>query len=80
LTRWGYTPQQPIRRAYERNKEKVQTWLRTEYPRIKQRAKRENAEIYWGDETGLRSDESRHRGYAPRGHTPVVHLPARLTT
>jgi transposase len=77
LARWGYTPQKPIRRAYERNEEKVQAWLRTEYPRIKQRAKRENAEIYWGDETGLRSDESRHRGYAPRGRTPVVHLPAR---
>ena len=77
LTRWGYTPQKPIRRAYERTEEKVQAWLRTEYPRIKQRAKRENAEIYWGDETGLRSDESRHRGYASRGRTPVVHLPAR---
>lgn len=77
LTRWGYTPQKPIRRAYERKEDKVQAWLRTEYPRIRQRAKRENAEIYWGDETGLRSDESRHRGYAPRGRTPVVHLPAR---
>jgi hypothetical protein len=29
------------------------------------------------DETGLHSDESRHRGYAPRGRTPVLRTPAR---
>lgn len=77
LARWGYTPQKPIRRAYERDEGKVQAWLREDYPRIKRRAKREDAEIYWGDETGLRSDESRHRGYAPRGRTPLITVPAR---
>jgi transposase len=77
LARWGYTPQKPIRRAYERNEAQVKMWLQAQYPRIKRRAKLENAEIYWGDETGLRSDESRHRGYSPRGRTPVVQLPAR---
>ena len=29
-------------------------------------------EIQWGDETGLRSDDVRGRGYAPKGKTPVV--------
>ncbi len=28
--------------------------------------------IFWGDETGLRSDDMRGRGYAPRGRTPLV--------
>lgn len=77
LARWGYTPQKAIRRAYERDEAKVRTWLQGQYPRIRQRAKLENAEIYWGDETGLRSDESRHRGYAPRGRTPLIRIPAR---
>jgi transposase len=77
LSRWGYTPQKPIRRAYERDDAKVKEWLQREYPRIKSRAKREKAEVYWGDETGLRSDESRHRGYAPRGRTPLIRVPAR---
>lgn len=77
LSRWGYTPQKPIRRAYERDEAKVHAWLEEEYPRIKRRAKREDAEIHWGDETGLRSDESRHRGYSPRGRTPTVSIPAR---
>ena len=35
------------------------------------------AEICWGDETGVRSDESRHRGYAPCGQTPIIKIPAR---
>ena len=30
--------------------------------------------IFWGDETGLRSDDVRGRGYAPRGQTPVVRV------
>jgi transposase len=77
LARWGYTPQKAARRAYERDDESVKDWLAIEYPKIRARAKRESAEVCWGDETGVRSDESRHRGYAPRGCTPVVKIPAR---
>lgn len=77
LARWGYTPQKPLKRAYERDEARVRRWLSSEYPAIARRAKKERAEICWGDETGLRSDESRHRGYAPRGQTPLVRVPAR---
>jgi transposase len=77
LARWGYTPQKAARRAYERDDDAVRYWLAHEYPKILQRARREKAEICWGDETGVRSDESRHRGYAPRGQTPVIRIPAR---
>lgn len=77
VARWGYTPQKAARRAYERDDAAVKDWLTIEYPKIKARAKRENAEISWGDETGVRSDESRHRGYAPPGKTPIVKIPAR---
>ncbi len=77
LSRWGYTPQKAARRAYERDDAAVQAWLAREYPTILMRAKREKAEICWGDETGVRSDESRHRGYAPRGQTPLIKIPAR---
>lgn len=77
LARWGYTPQKAARRAYERDEAAVKDWLTIEYPKIRARAKRENAEICWGDETGVRSDESRHRGYAPPGQTPIVKIPAR---
>lgn len=71
LKNWGFTPQKPIRRAYERNNERVRIWLEDEYPSIASKAKRENAEIHWGDETGLRSDDVNGRSYAPKGKTPV---------
>ncbi len=77
VARWGYTPQKAARRAYERDDAAVKDWLLIEYPKIKACAKRESAEISWGDESGVRSDESRHRGYAPPGQTPSVKIPAR---
>ncbi len=72
LKQWGYTPQKPIRRAYEQDPEAVKVWLKKEYPRIKRKAKRENALIYWEDETGARSDYHAGRTYAERGCTPVI--------
>ena len=36
----------------------------------------ENAEIFWGDETGLRNNCQHERGYAPKGKTPVIKLNA----
>jgi len=80
LKRWGFTPQKPVKRAYEQNPKAVQRWLDEEYPEIKARARREDAEIYWGDETGMRNDSQHERGYAPKGRTPVVRLNAKRTS
>jgi len=77
LSRWGFTPQKPLRRAYEQNPAAVQKWLDETYPAIAERARKEKAEIHWGDETGLRSDSQHGRSYAPRGKTPVVRLNAK---
>lgn len=77
LKRWGFTPQKPMKRAYERNPKAVQKWLDESYPQIKELAKIEKAEIYWGDETGVRSDCNHSRGYAPRGKTPIVEINAK---
>lgn len=77
LKRWGFTPQKPVKRAYEQNPKAVQRWLDDDYPAIKTQAKAENAEIYWGDETGMRNDSQHARGYAPKGKTPVIHLNAK---
>jgi transposase len=75
LKRWGFTPQKPLKRAYEQNPEKVEAWLKESYPAIAQRAKAEGAEIHWGDETGVRSDCQHGRSYAPAGKTPVLRAP-----
>lgn len=80
LKRWGMTPQKPVKKAYEQNTKAVQKWLDDEYPEIKTRAKQEGAEIYWGDETGMRNDSQHERGYAPQGKTPIVRLNAKRTS
>ncbi len=72
LRRWGFTPQKPVTRAYERKDARIRNWLKREYPALRRRAKREKAEIYWEDETGLRSDHVVGRSYSPRGETPVI--------
>lgn len=74
LKRWGFTPQKPIKFAYERKPEAVKKWLDVDYPQIRERANTEKAEIYWGDETGLRSNDVRGRGFSPKGKTPVIHV------
>ena len=39
LTRWSFTPQKPIKRAYEQSATALLAWLEGEYPAIEQRAK-----------------------------------------
>jgi transposase len=72
LARWGFTPQQPIKRAYEQSAPAVKAWLEDTYPMIAERAKSEGAEIHWGDETAVVNTDVRGRGYAPKGKTPVA--------
>jgi len=72
LQDWGFTPQKPVRRAYEQNPEAVRRWLEHEYPAIRRVAKQEFAEIQWGDEMGMRSDHQAGRSWGRRGQTPVV--------
>jgi len=72
LRRWGFTPQKPLRRAYERDPQAVRRWLKKEYPAIRALARRERAAIFWGDETGMRSDHQVGRSWGRRGRTPVI--------
>lgn len=80
LKRWGFTPQKPVKRAYEQNPEKVSKWLCEEYPQIVERSHEEKAEIHWGDETGICNESHYSRGYSPCGETPVLKQPAKRFT
>jgi transposase len=72
LRRWGFTPQKPIKKAYEQRPEAVQAWLDEQYPSIEAKAKAEGGEIHWGDETALVNTDVRGRSYAPAGKTPIT--------
>ena len=66
------TPQKPLRRAYERDPERVKDWLETRYPKLKKRAKRLGAKVFFLDEAGFQSDPILGRTYGLKGKTPVV--------
>ena len=72
LKSWGYTPQKPIKKAFEQKPAQVQKWLKEEYPSIKERASKEKATIYFGDETGCRNTHQAGKTYAPKGQTPTI--------
>jgi len=72
LKRWGFTPQKPLRRAYEQDPRAVERWLNEEYPAIQKQARAERGSIHWGDEMGMRSDHQTGTSYGRRGHTPAI--------
>jgi len=72
LSRWGFSCQRPTKRAYGQDSIRVKQFVEKDYPAIAKRAKDENAEIYWGDETGISNQENYQRGFAPKGRPPVM--------
>lgn len=72
LKKWGFTPQKPIRRAYERNPKAVAHWIKRAYPIIHAKAKQEKAAVYWGDEMGVKNTDQTGRSFSRKGCTPIV--------
>lgn len=72
LQRWGLRPQRPMKRAIEQDAAALQRWQQEGYPQIAERARKEDAVIYWADETAVQQDAHWVRGYALPGRTPVL--------
>lgn len=72
LHQMGLTPQRPMWRAYQQDAAAVETWLRETYPQIRALAKRRKAEVFFGDEAGVRSDHHAGTTWGVKGKTPVV--------
>lgn len=66
------TPQKPLRRAYERDPEAVRQWVKQTFPKLRKRAKRLGASIFFLDEAGFSSEPNLGRTYGLKGQTPVV--------
>jgi transposase len=75
--RWGYTAKGPRRHAKGQDPEEVRAWLEETYPRIAARARKEGADIFWGNETGVAADEHPRVGYARKGRPAVMEVPDR---
>jgi transposase len=72
LHQLGLSPQRPLWRAYQRNPEAVERWLKEEFPAIRSAAKRAKGEVWFADEAGVRSDAHSGTTWAPKGQTPIV--------
>jgi transposase len=74
LAQFGLTCQKPLFRAYQQDRSLVERWLKKEYPKIRALAKREKADIFFEDESGVRSDFHSGTTWAPKGKIPVVRV------
>ena len=66
------TARKPLRRAYERDPQAIEQWLARDYPRLKRRARKHGAMIFFLDEAGFSSEPGLGRTYGLKGQTPVV--------
>lgn len=80
LKQLGLTCQRPLFRATEQDPERVRAWREREYPEIRDQARKTGAEIYFGDEAGVRSDCHAGTTWGIKGQTPVVHSTGRRSS
>ncbi len=72
LQRNKITPQNPIRKAYQQNKEAVEEFRSIIFPSLVQKAKKEKAIILWLDETQACSAAHIGRTWGKQGDTPII--------
>jgi hypothetical protein len=72
LAELDITAQKPLRRAYERDPAAIKRWTTEGFPRLRARAQRVGAKIFFLDEAGVRSDQVLGRTWGLRGQTPEV--------
>lgn len=72
LQHLGLSPQRPIYRSYKRDPSELEEYLNVTFPELKRRAKASGAEIYFVDESAIRSDHHRGTTWGLIGETPVV--------
>ena len=72
LQQMGLSPQRPLYRSYQQDPKELEKYLQRTFPKLKRLAKRLGAEIYFVDESAVRSDHHRGTTWGAVGQTPVV--------
>lgn len=76
LTKWNMTPQKPAFKSYKQQPQVIKDWIDYEYPKIKEAADKDKAQINWCDETSISSREIIAKGYSTKGQTPILAIPS----
>jgi transposase len=79
LRRWNLTAQRPAKVAYQQDMNKIEHWIKEEYPKITQRALLEGAIVKFSDETGMSLNTYYGKSYGLKGVTPKIKLPSGRT-
>ena len=72
LKDFGWTPQQPIKRAIQRDDAAIRRWREGTWPELRRRACRERRALIFEDESGFYLLPGTVKTYAPEGLTPVL--------
>jgi len=72
LKKLGLSCQKPLMRAFQQDPVVTQEWVDKVYPKIKKEGKKEKAEIFFGDEAGVRSDYHGGTTWGIKGQTPII--------
>jgi transposase len=68
----GWSPQQPIKRAIQRDEAAIRRWRDETWPELRRRAHRERRALVFEDESGFYLLPGVVKTYAPEGLTPVL--------
>lgn len=74
LDRWGYGYKSAEKHDWQQCPEAVAEWLGAGFPAIQELAAKEDAALLFLDETGVCSNPTPARGYAPVGKAPKVEM------
>ena len=72
LSNLGLSPQRPLYRSYKQDPKKIEKYIAKTFPELMSEAKKLKAEIYFVDESAVRSDAHRGLTWGKIGETPVV--------
>jgi transposase len=75
MKRWGLTCQRPTKQSCGQDVLRVKKFKEEEYPAIRARAVKENAQIFWADETGIKNTANFERGFSEKGKPPALPTP-----
>ena len=68
----GWTPQQPVRRAIQRDEDAIRRWRDETWPELRRRAHRERRALIFEDESGFYLLPGVVKTYVPEALTPVL--------